>query len=100
MEASGKELVLLLGLMAAIACCADAQTLCNVPYTGLEACRPAVTPPNPSPPTGACCDAVSQANLQCLCQYKNSPLLPSLGIDPNLVLQLPEKCNLPDSPPC
>ncbi|URD81380.1 hypothetical protein MUK42_02371 [Musa troglodytarum] len=35
--------------------------------------------PPPSPPSAACCKAIADADLPCLCAYKNSPLL---GIDP------------------
>uniref|UniRef100_A0A2P2NFQ4 Lipid binding protein n=1 Tax=Rhizophora mucronata TaxID=61149 RepID=A0A2P2NFQ4_RHIMU len=78
----------------------NAQTICNVPYAGLMACKPSVTPPNPPPPTANCCSALSHADLHCLCSYKSSSVLPSLGIDPNLAMQLPAKCNLPHAPTC
>ncbi|WCJ41494.1 hypothetical protein M5689_022362 [Euphorbia peplus] len=77
-----------------------AQTICNVPISGLMGCRPAITPPNPTLPTAGCCSALAGADLRCLCSYKNSTLLPSLGIDPNLALQLPAKCHLPHTPNC
>ncbi|KAI6693815.1 hypothetical protein NL676_021525 [Syzygium grande] len=100
MEATDKKAVLLLGLMVVIACSADAQTICNAPYSGLIACEPAVMPPDPPPPTGVCCDALSHADMKCLCQFDNSTLLHSLGIDPKLALQLPMKCKLPHPAPC
>ncbi|BFG15629.1 hypothetical protein Pyn_27007 [Prunus yedoensis var. nudiflora] len=78
----------------------DAQNICNVSMNGLMTCRPAVTAPNPAPPTTACCSALSHADMGCLCSYKNSNLLPSLGIDPNLALQLPAKCRLPHPANC
>ncbi|XVF37676.1 hypothetical protein REPUB_Repub20aG0030100 [Reevesia pubescens] len=78
----------------------DAQSICNIPVSGLMACKPSVTPPNPPPPTSACCSTLSHADLRCLCSYKNSPLLPSLGIDPNLAMKLPTKCKLPHPPNC
>ncbi|XP_050221066.1 putative lipid-transfer protein DIR1 [Mercurialis annua] len=78
----------------------DAQSsICNVPISGLMACQGAVTLPNPSAPTRACCSAITRADIPCLCKYKNSSLLPTFGIDPNLALQLPAKCNLP-APNC
>ncbi|RYR20964.1 hypothetical protein Ahy_B03g066192 [Arachis hypogaea] len=61
---------------------------------GLMACKPSVTQPNPTDPTTECCNAVSNADLQCLCSYKNSVELPFLGIDPDLAISLPAKCNL------
>ncbi|KAI4334797.1 hypothetical protein L6164_013506 [Bauhinia variegata] len=78
----------------------NAQTICNVSVAGLMACKPAVTPPKPAAPSGNCCSALSHADLRCLCSYKNSKLLPSLGIDPNLAMQLPGKCHLPHPANC
>ncbi|CAL1404620.1 unnamed protein product [Linum trigynum] len=71
-----------------------------MPVSGLTACKPAVTPPKPSRPTPACCAALSKADMKCLCSFKNSPVLPSLGIDPKLAFKLPAKCKLSKSPPC
>ncbi|CAN1781157.1 Putative lipid-transfer protein DIR1 [Linum perenne] len=75
------------------------QVICNIPVEGLRACKPAVTPPRPSFPTRDCCSALSHGNIRCLCSYMNSPLLPSLGVDPKLAIKLPQKCGLP-APPC
>ncbi|TXG72907.1 hypothetical protein EZV62_001486 [Acer yangbiense] len=80
---------------------AEAQSnICNISVSDLMKCKPAVTPPNPTQPTADCCSALSHADLHCLCGYKNSKLLPSFGIDPNLAIQLPRKCNLPHPPNC
>ncbi|XWS22212.1 hypothetical protein CRYUN_Cryun29cG0014900 [Craigia yunnanensis] len=78
----------------------DAQSICNMPASGLMACKPAVTPPNPPPPTSTCCSALSHADMRCLCSNKKSNLLPSLGIDPNLAMQLPSLCKLPRPANC
>ncbi|KAL2493284.1 Bifunctional inhibitor/lipid-transfer protein/seed storage 2S albumin superfamily protein [Abeliophyllum distichum] len=78
----------------------NAQTICNMSGEGLMACRPAATPPTPPPPSAACCSALSHADLHCLCSYKNSKVLPALGVDPNLALQLPAKCKLPHPAQC
>ena len=78
----------------------NAQTICNVSVAGLMACKSAVTPPHPAPPSGDCCSALSHADMRCLCSYRNSQLLPSLGIDPNLAMQLPAKCKLPHPAHC
>ncbi|KAL3724436.1 hypothetical protein ACJRO7_029582 [Eucalyptus globulus] len=88
--------------MVMIACRADGKpfAICDAPYMGLVACRPAMTPPDPPPPAGVCCDALSHADMKCLGQYKDSPLLPSLRIDLKLALQLLEKCQLPHPAPC
>ncbi|MED6161518.1 hypothetical protein PIB30_061511 [Stylosanthes scabra] len=69
-------------------------SVCNMSEDGLMACKPSVTQPNPTDPTTECCNAVSAADLQCLCSYKNSVQLPFLGIDPDLAIALPAKCNL------
>ncbi|MBA0628631.1 hypothetical protein Golax_021584, partial [Gossypium laxum] len=89
-----QALILAMVMVMAIAT-TDAQSICNMPASGLMACKPAVTPPNPPPPTSTCCSALSHADMRCLCSYKNSKLLPSLGIDPNLAMKLPSLCKLP-----
>ncbi|KAK1567893.1 hypothetical protein Q3G72_017862 [Acer saccharum] len=70
--------------------------LCNMNEDDLSTCKPAVTKPNPvDPPPPACCEVLKKADLSCLCSYKESPMLPALGIDPDLAMGLPPKCNLP-----
>ncbi|XP_054789746.1 putative lipid-transfer protein DIR1 [Prosopis cineraria] len=69
-------------------------SLCNLNEEGIAACKPSVSEPNPVDPSTECCKALSGADLECLCSYKNSFQLPLLGIDPNLALALPAKCNL------
>ncbi|CAN1190418.1 Putative lipid-transfer protein DIR1 [Linum perenne] len=78
----------------------NGQTICNVPIAGLRACKPSVTPPRPPPPTADCCRAASHADMRCLCSYKKSPLIPSLGISVPLVQQLPAKCRLSTAAKC
>ncbi|CAN1341848.1 Putative lipid-transfer protein DIR1 [Linum perenne] len=74
---------------------------CNMTEAGLTACKPSVTKPNPvDPPAKDCCQALGTADLKCLCSYKNSFVLPSLGIDPDLAIALPYKCKLPSVPQC
>ncbi|KAH1047171.1 hypothetical protein J1N35_037955 [Gossypium stocksii] len=94
-----QPLILAMVMVMAIAT-TDAQSICNMPASGLMACKPAVTPPNPPPPTSTCCSALSHADMRCLCSYKNSKLLPSLGIDPNLAMKLPSLCKLPHPANC
>ncbi|KAL5861530.1 hypothetical protein ACOSQ4_002826 [Xanthoceras sorbifolium] len=91
---------LLVGLMVALSMvgCSRAGlvTLCNMNEDDLSKCRPSVTKPNPvEPPPTECCEILKKADLSCLCSYKESPMLPALGIDPDLALGLPPKCNLP-----
>lgn len=76
---------------------ANAQTLCRMTKEDLKACEPSVNGPNPAPPSAPCCSALSNADMQCLCLFKNSRLLNLYGIDPNLALALPSKCNLPQT---
>ncbi|OWM62748.1 putative lipid-transfer protein DIR1 [Punica granatum] len=70
-------------------------SLCKMNEDGLTACKPSVTKPNPVDPTPECCKALSAADLNCLCSYRNSLMLPALGIDPELAMGLPAKCSLP-----
>lgn len=94
------KLVALLAVTIVILDGAKAMTLCNVTDDGFTACKPSVTSPDPVAPSPKCCEAVTGADLQCLCSYKNSFLLPSLGIDPDLVLALPAKCNVSSPANC
>ena len=71
-----------------------AFSFCNMDDDALTACKPSVVKPNPSDPTAECCDYLSKADLDCLCGYKTSPILPTLGIDPKLAMGLPAKCGL------
>ncbi|KDP42880.1 hypothetical protein JCGZ_23822 [Jatropha curcas] len=78
----------------------NAQNVCNTLPQDLLPCKPATTPPHPPPPTGECCLVLARGGMSCLCSFVNSNLLPALGIDPDLALQLPAKCNLPHIPNC
>ncbi|XP_050374075.1 putative lipid-transfer protein DIR1 [Argentina anserina] len=104
MEATRKLLLAVAAMLVVVACInvevSDAQTICNVSLNNLMSCQPAVRNPNPAKPTQACCSALKYADLGCLCSYKNSNLLPSLGIDPKLAMQLPAKCKLPGPAKC
>ncbi|KAI6693828.1 hypothetical protein NL676_021538 [Syzygium grande] len=100
MEATDKKAAILLGLMVAIACCANAQTTCNMTYTQLMSCKPAATLPNPPSPTSACYMGLLHAGLKCFCQYKNSTILPSIGVDPKLAMEIPSKYKIPHAPTC
>ncbi|PON65964.1 Bifunctional inhibitor/plant lipid transfer protein/seed storage helical domain containing protein [Trema orientale] len=95
----GRKLVALLVLFMALAASmfegSRAITFCNMSEDDLETCKPAVTAPNPADPTQQCCKALSGADLACLCSYKNNSfVLGALGIDPDLAMALPAKCNL------
>ena len=98
--ARGKLVVLMMIMVALMVEGSRAMTLCGMNDEGLEACKPSVTQPNPVDPSLKCCEALKGANLTCLCGYKNSLWLPSLGIDPTLALALPPKCKLDMLPGC
>ncbi|XP_019193188.1 PREDICTED: putative lipid-transfer protein DIR1 [Ipomoea nil] len=95
-----KIIVLAVVMFGAIGEVCHAQSVCNMSREALMSCRPAVTPPNPPPPSAACCTAISHADIGCLCSYKNSSWLPSLGVDPNLAMTLPKKCKLSTATSC
>ncbi|XP_009782537.1 putative lipid-transfer protein DIR1 [Nicotiana sylvestris] len=96
----GVLVTVFLGILLLIAELTNGLSLCNMGDDGLTACKPSVTKPNPVEPSASCCEALSGADLQCLCSYRNSLLLPSLGIDPELALALPPKCNLTSPANC
>ncbi|XP_057771083.1 putative lipid-transfer protein DIR1 [Salvia miltiorrhiza] len=100
MESSYKKVAIVSVVMLVILGVAEAQTVCNMTVAGLMACKPSATAPHPPPPSAACCSALSGADMKCLCSYKNSKVLPSLGIDPGLAMQLPQKCQIPHPPKC
>ncbi|XP_058206036.1 putative lipid-transfer protein DIR1 [Rhododendron vialii] len=103
MEIIGRKLLAVVAAAAVIVAVfggSEALELCNMNEDGLTACKPSVTTPNPVDPTPPCCEALSAANLTCLCGYRHSFVLPSLGIDPDLAMALPAKCNLTPPPNC
>ncbi|WOL11510.1 hypothetical protein Cni_G20273 [Canna indica] len=74
---------------------AGGQGPCKMSQEGLNACKPCIRSVKPEEnPTDTCCAALKQADLSCLCGYKNSSLLPYLGIEPNRAMELPAKCNI------
>ncbi|CAL0302818.1 unnamed protein product [Lupinus luteus] len=81
-------------LMASTLNVSKGLSICNMDEDGFSACKPSVTEPNPIDPSPKCCKAITGADLNCLCSYKNSPQLPLFGIDPILATSLPAKCNL------
>ena len=95
----GRKLVgAIVVMMAIIAGCMmeGAFGVCNMSDDGLNSCRPAVRRNHPAPLTKRCCDALRGANLVCFCNYlNNSFLLRILGVDRNLAMQLPARCNIP-----
>ncbi|PKU80582.1 putative lipid-transfer protein DIR1 [Dendrobium catenatum] len=108
---SSASLALALALLAVTATimlvaaeAADSWKICNMNKDGLTACQPAISGSSaqkPVPdPSETCCAALSHADLNCLCGYKNSGLLQYFGINPDLAMQLPVKCNVPAPVKC
>ncbi|XP_059431704.1 putative lipid-transfer protein DIR1 [Corylus avellana] len=95
-----KMVVMVILMVALFEGSSRAVTLCNMDDDGLAACKPSVTQPTPAEPTPECCKALASADLTCLCSYKNSLVLPALGIDPKLAMELPAKCNLTPPSDC
>ncbi|MQL94669.1 hypothetical protein Taro_027329 [Colocasia esculenta] len=105
--ASTTLLVLLVAVLAAghlpAATPAESSTIfCNMTQEGLNACKPAVTKSNPADPSLACCAALSSADLGCLCNFKNTnpKTMRLMGVDPDLAMKLPAKCNIPPPANC
>ncbi|KAJ0111273.1 hypothetical protein Patl1_03112 [Pistacia atlantica] len=95
-----KTVVFVVLMVVLLAESSRAMELCNIDDEGLTACKPSVMKPEPVAPSEECCKAVQGANLTCLCSYRTSPWLPAFGIDPDLALQLPPKCNLTPPADC
>ncbi|XVE50757.1 hypothetical protein DITRI_Ditri01bG0188900 [Diplodiscus trichospermus] len=76
------------------------QNICNIPFSKLNLCRPAVTGKYPPAPTKQCCGLIKHANLTCLCNFKD--VLPAFDINPTQAFALPKKCksNVPIPPQC
>lgn len=89
-----KVVVILVVAMLVFSEGSRALTFCKMSDDGLTACKPSVTKPNPVNPSTNCCKALSTADLGCLCSYKNSPVLPTLGINSDLAMGLPAKCGI------
>ncbi|RWW82358.1 hypothetical protein BHE74_00009188 [Ensete ventricosum] len=101
MEWKLRSAALTVAVVLAVAACTmemgavAAQSLCKMSQEGVEACKPCISTVKPAEqPSDACCAALKQADLPCLCYYKNSNLLPYLGIDPKRAMQLPAKCSM------
>ncbi|KAJ4832141.1 hypothetical protein Tsubulata_043668 [Turnera subulata] len=105
MEGSRRKVVIVAALAMAFALLSspmlangDTQFIfCRMTKDGLKACEPSVSGTNPVAPSSSCCSALSKADMNCLCFFKNYPgLLSAYNIDPTLAMELPAKCNLPN----
>ncbi|KAI5649136.1 hypothetical protein M9H77_35141 [Catharanthus roseus] len=66
--------------------------ICGITIDQLMTCKSAVESPD-SIPSADCCSALKKVHPPtCLCQYQSS--LAAFGIDKNLAMQIPEKCQL------
>ncbi|XVF67393.1 hypothetical protein PTKIN_Ptkin10aG0117300 [Pterospermum kingtungense] len=81
---------------------AKGQKICGMSKDAFKACEPSVSSgnANPPPPSAACCMALNDADLQCLCFFKNSNWLNAYGIDFDRATALPVQCNLVKSFHC
>ncbi|PRQ23584.1 putative bifunctional inhibitor/plant lipid transfer protein/seed storage helical [Rosa chinensis] len=102
-----KKLVIIAALVLALAIGSNGQgqsSICRMTKDGFVACAPSVTATPgiiPAAPTAECCSALSVADFPCLCFFmRNSKLLTTYGVDPNLAMQLPAKCKLARSVHC
>ncbi|KAL7103386.1 hypothetical protein ACP275_08G176000 [Erythranthe tilingii] len=71
---------------------AAATTICNVRFSELAECIPAITGKTPAWPTRVCCSVICKADLHCFCKYKSE--FEKFGVDPANALALPTKCGL------
>lgn len=99
----GNKKFMIVGVLLAIAVVlTNGQSFCRMTKEGLKACKPSVTGKANAvdPPSSGCCSAISNADLQCLCHYKDSGWLSFYGVDPDQAMGLPVKCKLVDSFHC
>lgn len=87
-------------IMVAIIGESEGKGVCEMSEDGFKSCRPSLMLPKPVDPSDKCCEVLSGADLSCFCYYRNSILLPYFGIDPELALELPSKCNLTNPTNC
>ncbi|WOH07561.1 hypothetical protein DCAR_0726993 [Daucus carota subsp. sativus] len=74
----------------------NTESFCGATAEDLSSCKLSVRAINPLPPSTACCAAVSNADMQCMCAFKTS-----LGMEPNRAMHLPVKyCNIFQSLDC
>ncbi|KAK7257923.1 hypothetical protein RIF29_32252 [Crotalaria pallida] len=103
MEACNKKFMIVVAIVITMigsgTMLVNGQTFCHMSKAGLKACLPSCSGDNPvDPPAPACCSAIANADLPCLCQYKDSSLLKTIyGVDPNQAMALPVKCKVVDS---
>ncbi|CAI8618521.1 unnamed protein product [Vicia faba] len=101
MEAFKKLLVVGMLLIIGNAILSNSMTICNMTREERKSCEPYVTGENNlRKPSRACCSATANADLECICSYKDSGLLYLYGIDPKQALELPHKCKLKVSVHC
>ncbi|KMZ63005.1 putative Lipid binding protein [Zostera marina] len=99
---ANKMMIVLVALMVVVAVnVVDGQKVCNISRTEFDACLPAMTDPDPALPSQECCENIHNANLPCMCSYKDSYLATTiLSVDTKLAMELPPKCGLVLPSPC
>ncbi|GAU31692.1 hypothetical protein TSUD_63260 [Trifolium subterraneum] len=102
MEAHKKLMIVWMLSTIVNAMFANGMTICNMTREERKACEPYVTASNITlhKPSRACCSATANADISCICSYKDSNLLYFYGIDPKQALELPRKCKLKVSVKC
>ncbi|KAH7670526.1 Bifunctional inhibitor/lipid-transfer protein/seed storage 2S albumin protein [Dioscorea alata] len=77
----------------------DGSGFCNMTQKGIVACKPVMTiGADPAMPVADdCCTALRVANIPCLCAQRSNPMIKYFGIDPNLALSIPSRCNIGSS---
>jgi hypothetical protein len=97
MEAHKKLMIVWMLLAIVNVRFANGMTICNMTREERKACQPFVTgniTSSSHKPSRACCSATANADISCICGYKDSKLLYFYGIDPKQILELPRKCKL------
>ncbi|KMZ60634.1 putative Lipid binding protein [Zostera marina] len=97
-----KKMIVLVALMVVAAVSiVDSQKVCNISRAEFNECWPAMTAPNPTLPSNQCCENIRNADLPCMCSYKDSYLASTvLQVDTELAMKLPKKCGLVLPSPC
>ncbi|WJX51504.1 hypothetical protein P8452_37696 [Trifolium repens] len=92
MEAHKKLMIVWMLLAIVNVRFANGMTICNMTREERKACQPFVTgniTSSSHKPSRACCSATANADISCICGYKDSKLLYFYGIDPKQILELP-----------
>ncbi|KMZ60632.1 Bifunctional inhibitor/lipid-transfer protein/seed storage 2Salbumin superfamily protein [Zostera marina] len=97
-----KKMIVLVALMVVAAVSVvDGQRICNISRTEFDECLPAMIAPDPTFPSKRCCENIHNADLPCMCSYKDSYLATTvLQVDTELAMKIPKKCGRVLPSPC